>query len=373
MGHRIFSLFVPLSLAGIILGGVFLLGQESKVVRVDVESHGSPPPISAWYACVRKLDGQLTFNLAQGNKCLREILDHRKYFKSGRIEITPSKFDSELVVFVLESPPLKLTKIDYGIRNELQSEFRDYVTGNNLFPRVGDTYDSFYEGGNASLIGNFFESKGIMVGISKRIDLNYRAGTASLTYKMWEGPDGPVSPLLMDCEDEPRITYFSLLDLDDFTPRNLVLKSTYTRSGECFSESAIRSDEQVLKNLKIFSAVSYTEGDGNGSGRGVLVHVRTDPLMVSEVSVEAFGLASREGVQKESTELPELPLKASQRYRQSEAEVSRRMLERYFKTDTAHARVFEDDEVGPDHTLKVTYQLLSWPADELYIDGLRFE
>ncbi|MGH9680284.1 MAG: hypothetical protein ACRD4Y_10065, partial [Candidatus Acidiferrales bacterium] len=302
MTHHIFNVFFLLGLAGLSSVGMSLHSQVDNGISVDIEDHGSAPPVSDWYSCVRELEKQPSYDPAQGNRCLKQILSHGQYFKSGRIRFAPSTRVSKLVVFVLESPSLKLTTIDYGIRKELKSEFQDYVGANNLFPLVGATYDFRDESSNESRIGNFFASKGIMVGVSKRVNLDYRAGTASLSYRIWEGPDGPVRPLLTACD--VRLTYFSLLDLDDFTPMNLILKSTRTRDGECFSESAIRLDEQTLRNMGIFSEVNYTVGAGNGSGQGVSVHARTKPLEVSSISIDGFGLASTEGLQKELGKLP---------------------------------------------------------------------
>ncbi len=372
MSARTRDLLVPLTLMGLSLLGVCSYSQDKMATSVDVETHGSVPPVMQWYHCVGELDGKQSYDAARGEKCLKEILGHG-YFKSGKIKFEPSSVVSKLVIFVLDSPSLKLTKIDYGIRKELESEFRDYTDSNNLFPRIGGIYDYRDEGGNESRIGNFFRSKGIMVGVSKRIDLDYRTRTASLTYKIWEGPDGPVQPLLTDCKDGPRITYFSLLDVDDLTPLNLILKSTHTRDGECFSELAIRFDEQYLRNLNIFSELNYAVRNGNGSGRGVSIHARTNGLMVSDVSIDGFGLTSTGSIPQNQNSFPKLPLQAPQRYRYSDAERSRGLLQEYFQKNSDHAQVFEDDELGLNQSLKVTYHILTWPPDELYIDGQRFE
>jgi hypothetical protein len=372
MSDRTTNLLVPLSLAGLSLLGVCSYSQDKMTTAVDIEAHGSVPPVRQWYQCVRELDGKQSYDAARGKQCLKEILGH-EHIKSGKIKFEPSRVVSKLVIFVLESPSLKLTGIDYGIRKELESEFRDYTDSNNLFPRIGGIYDYRDESGNESRIGNFFSAKGIMVAVSKRIDLDYRTRTASLTYKIWEGPDGPVRPLLTDCKDDPRITYFSLLDVDEFTPLNLILKSTHTRDGECFSESAIRFDEQLLRNLNIFSELNYAVGDGNGSGRGVSIHARTNGLMVSAVSIDGFGLTSTASMPERQNGFPKLPLQVTQRYRYSDAERSRKVLQDYFQTNAVHAQVFEDDELGLNRTLKVTYHVLTWPLDELYIDGQRFE
>jgi len=154
---------------------------------------------------------------------------------------------------------------------------------------------------------------------------------------------------------------------------NLILKSTHTRDGECFSELAIRLDEQRLRNLNIFSELNYAVGDGNGSGRGVSIHARTSELTVSDVSIDGFGLTSTASIPQNQNNFPKLPLQASHRYRYSDAERSRRLLQEYFQTNAAHAQVFEDDELGLNQTLKVTYHILTWPPDDLYIDGQRFE
>ncbi len=372
MSHRTTSLLVPLSLVGLSLLGVRSYSQGKIATSVNLETHGSVPPARQWYRCIGELDGKQSYDAVRGEQCLKEILGH-EHIKSGKIKFEPSRVVSKLVIFVLESPSLKLTGIDYGIRKELESEFRSYTNSNNLFPRIGDFYDYRDESGNESRIGNFFRSKGIMVGISKRIELDYRARTASLTYKIWEGPDGPVQPLLKDCKDDPRITYFSLLDVDDLAPLNFILKSTHTRDGECFSESTIRFDEQHLRNLNIFSELNYSVGNGNGSGRGVSIHVRTNDLMVSDVSIDGFGLTSIASIPQNQNNFPKLPLQAAQHYRYSDAERSRMLLQKYFQTNSVNAQVFEDDELGLNQSLKVTYHILTWPPDELYIDGQRFE
>ena len=125
--------------------------------------------------------------------------------------------------------------------------------------------------------------------------------------------------------------------------------------------------------MKIFSELNFSVGNGNGSGRGVSIHARTNGLMVSDISIDGFGLKSTGSMQKKESDFPKLPLQAPQIYRNSVAESSRKLLRAYFETNAIHAQAFEDDELGPNQTLKVTYHLLTWPLDELYIDGQRVE
>jgi hypothetical protein len=344
-------------------------GQQGSGISVDLEDHGSIPPVSEWYFCVRQLDDQPTYNPTQGEKCLKQILAHR-YFKSGRIEVSQAASSSQRVVFVLNSPKLKITNIEYGIRKDFEGDFQEYLAANNEFPRVGEIYEYLDEGGNESRIQNFFASKRIMVGVSKKISLNYRSGTATLTYKEWEGPEGPKRFFAADCE--VRITNFNLLDLDDFTPLGLILRATRTRESTCYSDSITKTDEQTLRNMKIFSDVHYSV-EGNGSTRTVFLNARTNPLLVSSVSIRGYGSTSTSEIQRQSNEMPMLHTKPSQVYRYSDAVISRKLLEAYFRTDVARAEVFETDDLQTDSTLKVTFHVLTWPKDELYIDGHQLE
>jgi hypothetical protein len=140
--------------------------QDTQGVSVDYENHGSIPPVSDWYACGRRLNGLQSYDPAEGKKCLKEILSHG-HFKSGRIKVSSTAY-GRLVTFVLESPSLKLTHMDYGIRNELKSEFHDYLASTNFIPRLGDIYDVRSEGSTTGRIESFFASKGFRVAVSKK-------------------------------------------------------------------------------------------------------------------------------------------------------------------------------------------------------------
>jgi outer membrane protein assembly factor BamA len=344
--------------------------QGTKGVRLDYEDHGSVPPVSDWYACGRKLDGLQSYDPAEGEKCLKEILNHG-HFKSGHITVS-STASGPLVIFVLESPPLKLSHIDYGISKEMKSDFEDYLVSTPFIPRVGQVYDARNELSAANRIEQFFAAEGFQAAVSKRVDLNYANGTASIAYRIWEGPESASVPLPRPSDCEVAIGNFSMFDVDDFTPLELILRSTHMHLFSCYSERAIQQDEEILKNLKIFTAIRYSV-DGDGNRRSVSVHARSKPLIVTNVLIDGLGLMSTHDLERQFGNTPDLPVQTNRIYRQSEARESIGLLEEHFNGEGVKARIFEDDETGSDSTLRVTFHVLTYPLDELYIDGQRME
>lgn len=364
------KLFFRMGLAVAFVSVLVLHAQESKDVRVDSENHGSVPPVSDWYACLRKLNGLQSYDPTEGERCLTAILSHG-HFKSGHIRISSTAY-GPLVIFVLESPPLRLTQIDYGIRKELKRDFEDYLASTPFVPQVGQIYDFRNELSAASRIEQFFAAEGFQVAISKKVDLNYKNGTASIAYRAWEGPEIASVPLPRPSDCEVAIGNFSMLDVDDFAPLELILHSTRMHLFSCYSERAIKEDEESLKNMKIFTDIKYSV-DGSGDRRSVSLHARAKPLVVTSVLIDGFGLISTLDLEKQFGKAPNLPVQMDHIYHQSEGRGSVELLGNHFKSKDIKALVFEDDQIGPDSTLKVTFHVLTYPVDELYIDGERME
>jgi outer membrane protein assembly factor BamA len=344
--------------------------QETKAVRVDYEDHGSVPPVRAWYTCGLRLDGLQSYDSREGEKCLKEIMSHG-HIKSGRIKVS-SLPDEQLVVFVLESPELKLTDVDYGIRKEFRSEFQDYLASTPFIPLVGDTYDMREENPAAQRIENFFGAKGFRVAVTKRVDLNYNSGTASITYRVWEGPEGAIVPLPQPSGCEIMIGSFSMIDVDDFTPLDLIRESRQSQTFSCYSDRAIQQDEDNLKKTGIFTEIHYSV-DGTGDRRSVSVHARAKPLVVSSVLIDGFGLIATQDLEKQFGKSPDLPVQTNRIYSQAEARGSVKLLEAQFNSKNVKARIYESDELLPNSTFKVTFHVLAYPPNELYIDGQRLE
>jgi hypothetical protein len=344
--------------------------QDTKGVSVDYENHGSIPPVSDWYACGRRLNGSQSYDPAEGEKCLKEILSHG-HFKSGRIKVSSTAY-GPLVTFVLDSPSLKLTHIDYGIRKELKTEFQDFLASTNFIPRLGDIYDARFEGSTTGRIESFFASRGFKVAVSKRVDLHYKSGTASITYRVWEGPEGSSVPLPRPSDCEIAIGNFSMLDVDDLTPLDLIQESTRTQLFSCYSGRAIQQDEENLKNMKIFTDVHYSV-DGAGDRRSVSLHAHSKPLVVSSVSIDSFSLISTLDLERQFGKPPDLPIQINRIYSQSEGRGSVELLEKHYNSKSIKARVYESEEILPDSTLKVIFHVLTYQLNELYIDGQRLE
>jgi len=266
-----------------------------------------------------------------------------------------------------------MTHIDYGIRKEFKSEFQDYLASTNLISRDGDVYDRTREGLAPGQIEDWFATKGLRIAVSQKVNLDYRNRTASLVYHVWEGPEGMSSSRIPGPDCDTVISFFSKLDVDDFTPIHLIEQSTRTPNDPCYSEETIRQDEEILKNMRIFTEVNFAVG-GTGKRVTVSLHARTKPLQVSEVSFEGFGLMSTQDIKKQQDKLPELPTKVNQTYEQSDAFKSASLLAGHFNAAKRFkTRVFENDEILPDSMLKVTFQILIYPIDEIYINGQRTE
>lgn len=315
--------------------------------------------------------GDKHYDPQEGEKCLKDILSH-EHFKSGRIKVSSTRYGGPLVTIVLESPSLKLTHIDYGIRKELKSEFQDYLASTNFIPRIGDVYDIRSELSTNVHIENFFAAKGFKVAVSKGVDLDYESGTASITYRVWEGPEGASVPLPHPTDCDVAIGSISLLDVDDFTPEDVIWESTRSQLFSCYSERAIQQDEDNLKNTKIFTDVHYSV-DGTGDRRSVSLHAHAKPLVVSSVSIDGFGLIPTLELEKQFGKPPDLPVQQNRIYSQSEGRGSAQLLKTHYNSKTVKARVYESDEILPDLTLKVVFHVLTYPPNELYIDGQRFE
>jgi outer membrane protein assembly factor BamA len=163
-----------------------------------------------------------------------------------------------------------------------------------------------------------------------------------------------------------------MLDVDDLTPLDLIQESTRTQLFSCYSEQAIQQDEENLKNTKNFTDVHYSV-DGTGNWRSVSVHAHAKPLVVSDVSIDGFGLISTLDLERQFVKPPDLPVRTNRIYRQSEGRGSVELLETHYSSKNVKAKVYESDEIRPDSTLRVIFHVLTFQPNELYIDGQRLE
>src|SRR5438309_2049083 len=147
---------------------------------------GSIPPIPAWYSCIREMRGQ-PFDQQKVDGCLHSVLS-RPHLTAGRVIVKHHRRFAE-VTFFLESPALVLSKVDFGLSVDRQMEFENLLRLDEFALHSGDTFDTRKETQTAIKLRQFLKSKGVLALVSNELLLDYVHKTASLIYKVWEGPD----------------------------------------------------------------------------------------------------------------------------------------------------------------------------------------
>jgi len=94
------------------------------VTQINYDFRGSVPPVSEWYSCINDLRRK-PFDQKQADKCLQSILS-RPHLTKGRVIAQPEKTYTQ-VSFVLESPSLTLSKVDFGLPTELEMDFERFT------------------------------------------------------------------------------------------------------------------------------------------------------------------------------------------------------------------------------------------------------
>jgi len=331
--------------------------------QIDYELKGSVPPVSEWYECINSLRGK-PFSRTEADKCLQSILS-RPHLTSGRVIATPEHNYTQ-VSFILESPPLALAKVDFGLSPAFDLDFADFISKDEDVLRTGDIYDFFREAHTAIKLDQFLKAKGVVAIISKDVDLDYHHKTASLLYKISEGPraieEEPLLPNGKKCE--AYVKDFNQVDIDDYTPLPLIDNILAIRRAPCYSSEAIKKATQELDNTDLFSSIQIRTAD-SGEWRNVSISARTKPTIVKHISYKWYGALSN----KHTVQLPLVPLAENQVYKRSYALGTRDIILDFFNQSGLNVRVYEEDMLQADHQLTVVFHILGAKADTLRIDG----
>jgi hypothetical protein len=332
-------------------------------VQIDYNLKGSVPPVSEWYDCINSLRGK-PFDRTEADKCLQSILS-RPHLTSGRVIAKPEHNYTQ-VSFILESPPLALAKVDFGLSRGFDLDFAEFINRDEDVLHTGDIYDSFREAHTAIKLDQFLKAKGVVTIVSKDVVLDYDHKTASLLYKISEGPstieEEPLLPNGKKCE--LYVKDFSEIDIDDYTPLPLVNSILAIRRTPCFSSEAVRRANQELENTGLFSLIRI-KTTASGEWRNVSLSAQTKPTIVKHIVYKWYGAIS----DAQTAELPPLPLAESQVYRRSHALGTRDVILGFFSKSGLNAKVYEEDTLEPDHELTVVFHVLGAKADILSIDG----
>jgi hypothetical protein len=331
--------------------------------QIDYELKGSVPPVPGWFECIGSLGGK-PFNRREADQCLQSILSH-PHLTGGKVIVKPERNYTQ-VSFILESPPLALSKVDFGLPPGLELGFAEFISRDKDVLRTGDTYDPFREADTGIKLNQFLRSKGIVAIVSKDVALDYDHETASLLYKLWEGPntieEEPLLPNGKKCD--VYVGNLNEIDIDDYTPLPLVDSILGIRRARCFSSDAIEKAKRQLNRTDLFSSIEVKTSD-SGEWRDVSVSARTKPTKVSRTLCKWYGILA----EPPSPGVPSIPLAENQIYKRSDALKSRDVLVDFFTKPGLKVKVSEEIMLEPDHKLTVVFHVLAGRTDTLSIDG----
>jgi outer membrane protein assembly factor BamA len=333
---------------------------SSTAIKFD----GTAPPLHSIYTCIQELRGR-PYSQDETQKCVDRIKESN-YFESVSATPRPLEANSMRLEFHLKAPALKIVELQYGISQLDKETLQAYLKKNGSTIGMGEVYDSAAQGMALQRMQQFFASEGRHVAISSRVVLDYRARTAQVQFKFFEGPRGPKESRFLvqnsGCKDE--IEELNLTDVDDFVPLPLVEAQMKLRAFSCFDHSLAREDEAALQRTGLFRVVRFHVRGAQGARR-VLVEIQGKPVTVSRVNVVGYGLIQHGPIEN----LGELPLKANDAYKGSAALRTLDHLARLYQRHGRRVDVLQDVRQVRGENVEVTFSVLVYDDDELCIDG----
>lgn len=333
----------------------------------SLKGRGSLPPIPGLYDCLDEL-GAKPYDPAAAKACLDSILSSG-YFKSGHI-VKREGNGTVFLDFVLTAPALRITKVEYrGIDETLRGRLADWLgkTGDPF--QVGNAYTEKRDNRTGQILYMFFWDLGREVGVTLDPTLDYRKGTAKVSYTVTPGPEmTPMRglPPYRDACPTP-VSSFSMTDIDEYAPVETIERLTKTHPWGCFDAATVAQDDQNLKRSGLFKSATL-EATKDGDGREIQWHIRGKKLKVADIQIMGYGR-----FQGRMFELPaKLPLEPGDIYRRSDAEADLRILQRQLQKPNETALVFQGDRTLQHDEVKVTFNVLSYDDDIVTVNGREF-
>jgi hypothetical protein len=350
----------------VLLLGAGKAAQQPSTTVVAMNPTGSIPPLPALYSCVGELNGK-PYRPTQAESCLHSILASG-YFINGRLDVE-SGSPHVIVRFVLEAPPLIIKTLNFVVEDAIREQMLSWIGKTGQTISAGEVYVDRRDQRTADILNMFFWNIGKRVGVTSNVNLDYRSGTAEVSYRISMGPAMVPVRALPPFNPQCRITIgsFSLTDIDDYTAEALVEKMTETHAFGCFDARGISSDTQVLQNSNLFQEARY-DVVKKGPSRDVSVHIRGKHLKVRQVRVVGYGLLAGSSFENE---IPPY-LKSGDVYRRSDAGALLDYLKNKYAAPTQNVEVYEDEDLTPDNQLLVTFQILAYDMDTVTINGKEF-
>jgi len=342
-----------------------MFAQTPTVALTQIKVDGSEPPhFSNWDSCVRDLGGKV-YDESAAKACLNSIIA-TKYFTGGRIATEPYEKGEISVVFHLEAPSLRVSRLDIKVPDSERERLMKWLSQDERTLRTGDVYQRDGEFATWFGIDNFYRAEGKHVGISETLRLNYQDKTAVLSYKILHGPSMPkeaiLPPYSPPCKEIVGI--LNLTGVDDYVPIALIDSLMKTQAFSCFRRDSMMHDRSVLENSDLFKDVKYSV-TGPPNYRQVYVTIVGKPLTVKEVSVQRYGAAL--GIPLPSPE--EFSVRVGSVYSQSKAAADINYLKHVYAKPGKTIDVFEHEDLLPGNLLRVRYDVLAYDSTQFFVDG----
>lgn len=338
-------------------------------VFVDIKSKGSLPPVASWYSCAMQMKGETAYDGDRARSCLQQILKI-KYLTGGHVETHKAGPNVE-VDFVLQALPLKLTEVDYGIPKdweESQSVDQLIHSDKNVL-RLDDVYDASRDAYTIGALKELLRYHAIKGTVSRTAYLDYGNQTARLAYKIWEGVPSRRAETWDSAHPDCKVLLagFSLFDETHNTPPDLIQRLSSITVPSCYSEVRLREDEATMMKTGPFDAFRYDVIRGDAS-RAVSLHVRTKELQLSTLAFIGSGLLDKQNLAK-APDFPAIPMQVGDRYSTSVSGETIKVLKHHYERVDTNIAVYEEDQLTAPGGLAVTFHVLAYPSDKVYIDG----
>jgi hypothetical protein len=339
------------------------LPQSRTGLRTWLADSGSVPPIGQWFSCVQELEHR-PYDKQKAQVCLDSILSHPEIEK-GEFVFDQQK---ELLTFYIKAPMLILSDMDLDVAANELAKLYGLLPDDAL--NIGEPYERSRESRIWSALNLLFRSEGRRAGISRTLRLDYAKKTAQVTYKIWEGP--PDQPELLPPPYSPPCSItnlnFNYMDMDDRTPIDFVRRQIKIKPMGCFSEADLRDDRTALSRMT-FLKESDISVSGSGRSKSFVFHFRSNPILISRVTVHGYGLLSS----LSGHDIPSLTVHTGDFYMRSLVGEQERSLRRFFSRDGRQAESFTDVQVGSDGKATLDFGILTYPDNVVYVNDKPYD
>ena len=357
---------IPAAIAvGIVLGPLThcASAQSTGGLQTYLDASGSVPPVHQWLVCIKELDHR-PYNQSKAQECLDSILAHAE-IEEGKIVFDEQR---ELLTFYLKSPDLILRDMDPDVSAGELATFHALLSENAL--QMGQPYSPARESGLWLALDLLFRSQGRRTGISRTLHLNYDKKTATVAYKIWEGPPSEPQKLPPPYTPGCAITdlNFNWMDVDDYTPMDFVQRQMKIRPWVCFSEADLREDRARLKGMAFLREANISVS-GSDNVRSFSYSLHSNPITIAKVAVHGYGLLS----DLSEKDIPPLLVHPGDTYSRSSVGQQEYLLKKANEKDGRQIKVFTDVQIDSTGKAVLDFGVLAYPDDVVYVNDKPYD